>query len=57
MLLMKVLGTFLTEWDEGRIVSDQLLSSTAYARMCAERLAELSVALGFDGWLVTFSSF
>ncbi|XP_021732537.1 cytosolic endo-beta-N-acetylglucosaminidase 1-like [Chenopodium quinoa] len=49
---VKVLGTFLTEWDEGRIISDQLLSSIEYARMCAERLAELAIALGFDGWLI-----
>lgn len=49
---VKVLGTFLTEWDEGALVCDQLFSSTEYARMCAERLAELAVALGFDGWLI-----
>lgn len=54
---MQVLGTFLTEWDEGRIISDKLLSSMEYARMCAERLTELATALGFDGWLVTLSSF
>ncbi|XP_074287182.1 cytosolic endo-beta-N-acetylglucosaminidase 1-like [Silene latifolia] len=48
----KVLGTFLTEWDEGKLVCDKLLSTKEYAQMCAERLTELAVALGFDGWLI-----
>ena len=52
---MQVLGTFLTEWDEGRIISNKMLSSKEYSRMCAERLTELAIALGFDGWLVSFS--
>ncbi|XP_057523249.1 cytosolic endo-beta-N-acetylglucosaminidase 1 isoform X1 [Amaranthus tricolor] len=49
---VKVLGTFLTEWDEGRIISNKMLSSKEYSRMCAERLTELAIALGFDGWLI-----
>jgi mannosyl-glycoprotein endo-beta-N-acetylglucosaminidase len=48
----KVLGTFITEWDEGRVISDKLLSTKESAHMYAERLTELAVALGFDGWLV-----
>lgn len=49
---MKVLGTFLTEWDEGAAICNTLLSSKTSARMYAERLTELATALGFDGWLV-----
>ncbi|KAF1870456.1 hypothetical protein Lal_00003662 [Lupinus albus] len=49
---VKVLGTFITEWDEGRAACDTLLSTKEFAQMYAERLAELSAALGFDGWLV-----
>lgn len=48
----KVLGTFITEWDEGRVISNKLLSTKESARMYAERLRDLAVALGFDGWLV-----
>ncbi|KAL9230224.1 hypothetical protein vseg_005604 [Gypsophila vaccaria] len=48
----KVLGTFITEWDEGKLVCDKMLSTKEYAQMCAERLTELAVALGFDGWLI-----
>ncbi|KAK9283155.1 hypothetical protein L1049_011386 [Liquidambar formosana] len=49
---VKVLGTFITEWDEGRVICNSLLSTKESAQMYAERLAELAVALGFDGWLI-----
>lgn len=48
-----MLGTFITEWDEGRATSDALLSTKESAQMYAQRLAELAVNLGFDGWLVS----
>ena len=47
-----MLGTFITEWDEGRATCAVLLSTKESAQMYAERLAELAVKLGFDGWLV-----
>ncbi|KAL5709799.1 mannosyl-glycoprotein endo-beta-N-acetylglucosaminidase [Ranunculus cassubicifolius] len=49
---VKVLGTFITEWDQGKAICDTLLSTKDSALMYAERLTELAVALGFDGWLV-----
>ncbi|XP_072959807.1 cytosolic endo-beta-N-acetylglucosaminidase 1 [Typha angustifolia] len=49
---VKVLGTFITEWDEGKVACETLLSTKDSARMYAERLAELAFALGFDGWLI-----
>ncbi|KAF3772883.1 Cytosolic endo-beta-N-acetylglucosaminidase 2 [Nymphaea thermarum] len=48
------LGTFITEWDEGRVVCNTLLATKESARMYAERLAELAQRLGFDGWLEDF---
>lgn len=48
----KVLGTFITEGDAGRTICDKLLSTKESAHTCAERLSELAIALGFDGWLV-----
>lgn len=41
------------EWDEGKKLADKLLSTKDSAHMYAERLTELAVALGFDGWLVS----
>ncbi|CAN1253780.1 Cytosolic endo-beta-N-acetylglucosaminidase 1 [Linum perenne] len=49
---VKVLGTFITEWDEGRRISNKLLETEDSARLYAERLAELAAPLGFDGWLI-----
>ncbi|KAL5171018.1 Cytosolic endo-beta-N-acetylglucosaminidase 1 [Glycine soja] len=49
---VKVLGTFITEWDEGKAVCDTMLSTKETAHMYAERLAELAADLGFDGWLI-----
>ncbi|TKY47580.1 Cytosolic endo-beta-N-acetylglucosaminidase 2 [Spatholobus suberectus] len=49
---VKVLGTFIAEWDEGRAACDTLLSTKETAHMYAERLAELAADLGFDGWLI-----
>ncbi|XP_047983700.1 cytosolic endo-beta-N-acetylglucosaminidase 1-like isoform X1 [Salvia hispanica] len=49
---VKVLGTFIMEWDEGKIRADNLLASKDSVRMYADRLTELAVALGFDGWLI-----
>ncbi|CAM8955398.1 unnamed protein product [Rhodiola kirilowii] len=49
---VKVLGTFITEWDEGRDISNKLLATKESAHMYADRLAELAAALGFDGWLI-----
>ncbi|RZC91856.1 hypothetical protein C5167_021567 [Papaver somniferum] len=49
---VKVLGTFIAEWDEGKLVCNELLVTKESARMYAERLSELAVALGFDGWLI-----
>ncbi|XP_068635389.1 cytosolic endo-beta-N-acetylglucosaminidase 1-like [Aristolochia californica] len=49
---VKVLGTFITEWDEGKAICDVLLSTKESAELYAERLTELAVSLGFDGWLL-----
>ncbi|XP_010257045.1 PREDICTED: cytosolic endo-beta-N-acetylglucosaminidase 1-like [Nelumbo nucifera] len=49
---VKVLGTFIMEWDEGRIAANKLLSTEKSARMYADRLTELAVKLEFDGWLI-----
>lgn len=51
---LKVLGTFITEWDEGKATCSEMLATKESAQMYAERLAELATALGFDGWLVRF---
>ncbi|KAI8030212.1 Cytosolic endo-beta-N-acetylglucosaminidase 1 [Camellia lanceoleosa] len=49
---VKVLGTFITEWDDGRVNANKLLATKESAHMYAELLTELATALGFDGWLI-----
>lgn len=49
---VKVLGTFILEWDEGKIIAEKLLLTEESSKMYAERLTELATALGFDGWLM-----
>lgn len=49
----KVLGTFITEWEEGVKTCKTLLATKESAQMYAKKLAELAKALGFDGWLVS----
>ncbi|XP_022957025.1 cytosolic endo-beta-N-acetylglucosaminidase 1-like [Cucurbita moschata] len=48
---VKVLGTFILEGG-GEAARDTLLSTNESAQMYAERLTELAIALGFDGWLM-----
>ncbi|XP_037467822.1 cytosolic endo-beta-N-acetylglucosaminidase 1-like [Triticum dicoccoides] len=49
---VKVLGTFITEWDKGAEICREMFATQDSAQMYAERLAELAAALGFDGWLI-----
>ncbi len=51
-----MLGTLITEWDEGRLKCEQLLRSRASAEAAAEQLARLAQHHGFDGWLVNIEN-
>uniref|UniRef100_A0A0D9WFE0 mannosyl-glycoprotein endo-beta-N-acetylglucosaminidase n=1 Tax=Leersia perrieri TaxID=77586 RepID=A0A0D9WFE0_9ORYZ len=51
---VKVLGTFITEWEKGAEICEEMFATEDSARMYAERLAELAAYLGFDGWLINF---
>ncbi|KAE8722061.1 hypothetical protein F3Y22_tig00014444pilonHSYRG00204 [Hibiscus syriacus] len=48
----KVLGTFITEWDEEKAICKELLSTKESTHKYSEHLVELVVALGFDGWML-----
>ncbi|KAJ1262336.1 hypothetical protein BS78_09G099000 [Paspalum vaginatum] len=49
---VKVLGTFIAEWDKGAEVCKEMLATKDSAQMYADRLTELAATLGFDGWLI-----
>ncbi|PNT74402.1 hypothetical protein BRADI_1g14127v3 [Brachypodium distachyon] len=49
---VKVLGTFIAEWDKGAEICREMFATQDSAQMYAERLQELAATLGFDGWLI-----
>ncbi|ESQ48930.1 hypothetical protein EUTSA_v10020200mg [Eutrema salsugineum] len=53
---VKVLGTFITEWEEGKATCKEMLATKESAQIYAERLAELATALCFDGWLINIEN-
>ncbi|KAM0830144.1 hypothetical protein ACQ4PT_066391 [Festuca glaucescens] len=53
---VKVLGTFITEWEKGAEICREMFATKDSAQMYAERLAELAAALGFDGWLINIEA-
>ncbi|KAG6544599.1 hypothetical protein Mapa_014021 [Marchantia paleacea] len=53
---VQVLGTFITEWDDGYAICQELCATEGRAIMYASLLAELAQALGFDGWLVNIEN-
>lgn len=52
----RVLGTFITEWDEGYDVCAELLSSPEKARNAATKLTHIALDHGLDGWLVNIEN-
>lgn len=53
---VKVLGTLITEWDEGRQRCEDFLSNDSKALAFATKLADLAFHLGFDGWLINIEN-
>jgi hypothetical protein len=49
----QVLGTFITEFGEGRRRCARLFSSHEAARAVADKLVALACHHGFEGWLVS----
>ncbi|CBN78701.1 Mannosyl-glycoprotein endo-beta-N-acetylglucosaminidase, family GH85 [Ectocarpus siliculosus] len=52
----RVLGTFITEWDKGYDVCEELLRSEETADRAAAKLTQIAVDHGFDGWLVNIEN-
>jgi len=49
--MVSVLGTIITEWDEGFKFWEQILSSST-GLLLIEKLVEIMDYYGFDGWLL-----
>lgn len=53
---VRCLGTFLTEWEEGKEVCRRLFHSPIVAIALAERLVALAGYHGLDGWLINIEN-
>ncbi|KAG7669540.1 hypothetical protein KSW81_007693 [Nannochloris sp. 'desiccata'] len=51
-----VLGTFITEWEEGSEACAAFLASDATAEHAARQLAAIATFFNFDGWVVNIEN-
>ncbi|GLH02972.1 Uncharacterized protein GBIM_08908 [Gryllus bimaculatus] len=49
---VKVLGTLITEWDEGEVFWNMLLSNEKKRVSCVKKMVEICEKFGFDGYLL-----
>lgn len=53
---LQVLGTFITEFGQGRQRCNRLFSSNASAEAVADQLVAVAAHYGFEGWLVNIEN-
>lgn len=51
-----VVGTFITEWDDGKEIWGKLLADHALLNRVAKLLVDIADHYGFDGWLVNIEN-
>ncbi|XP_006145755.1 cytosolic endo-beta-N-acetylglucosaminidase isoform X2 [Tupaia chinensis] len=52
-----VLGTFITEWNEGKRVCEAFLAGDEHSyQAVADQLARMAQFFGFDGWLINIEN-
>lgn len=52
---MKILGTLIFEWEQGAEELKELLNSPHLSKL-ADKLADIAVFFGFDGYLINIES-
>eukprot|EP00879_Flechtneria_rotunda_P009445 GHRR01009887.1.p1 GENE.GHRR01009887.1~~GHRR01009887.1.p1 ORF type:complete len:846 (+),score=292.20 GHRR01009887.1:222-2759(+) len=52
----QMLGTFITEFGQGRHICNRLFSSKASAEAVADQLVAIAAHYGFEGWLVNIEN-
>ena len=50
-----MLGTFITEFGQGRLRCNRMFSTYKTARQVADQLVAIAAHYGFEGWLVSGS--
>ncbi|KAM7372584.1 hypothetical protein PAMP_009742 [Pampus punctatissimus] len=51
-----VLGTFITEWNDGAVACEAFLKEEESYRTVADKLVQISHYYGFDGWLINIEN-
>lgn len=50
------LGTLITEWDDGKKRCHQIIESEDSYKAFADKLVEITLHYGMDGWLVNIEN-
>jgi len=53
---VKVLGTIITEWDNGEALCNQFLADDPTMRKFAAKCAQIAHDVGFEGWLLNIEN-
>ncbi|GFT89120.1 cytosolic endo-beta-N-acetylglucosaminidase [Nephila pilipes] len=53
---VQVLGTFITEWDEGVQVFEQIFTDRASVHQLCMQLIHIAIFYEFDGWLINIEN-
>ncbi|CAJ1076926.1 cytosolic endo-beta-N-acetylglucosaminidase [Xyrichtys novacula] len=51
-----MIGTFITEWTDGKTMCESFLKDEESYRAVADKLVQISRCYGFDGWLVNIEN-
>lgn len=55
-LILYLLGTVITEWDDGKARCESFLKDETSYKQFANRLVAIAQYYGFDGWLVNIEN-
>lgn len=53
---VRILGTFITEWDDGYARCEEFLSSESSFQALADKLVTMTTYYRFDGWLINIEN-
>lgn len=53
---VKILGTFITEWDDGFATCKEFLSSESSLQALADKMVTMTTFYKFDGWLINIEN-
>lgn len=49
-------GTFITEWDDGKVRCHKVIESEESLKRAANKLVEITKYFQFDGWLINIEN-